>query len=133
MRKKPSNSKGFTLIELMIVIAIIAMLASVAIPSFIKAREKTQATICVKIQREMEGAKAQAAIENRWDSGTSFGTLGGAYQTTLASYIKSGGALAKSLPSGATRPICPLGFSIYWNGIDETVTCQSFLPSHTPF
>gem|GEM_PF-3913495 len=118
--------------ELMIVVAVIGMLAAIALPSFMKAREKTQATICIKMQREMEGAKAQAAFENKWNSSSSFGSLGGDYQTVLASYIKTGSALGKTLASGAIRPICPLGFSIYWKSIGQPVNCQSGLASHTP-
>ena len=132
MRKRTRNSNGFTLVEVMIVIAVIGLLAAIALPSFIKAREKTRATICVKMQREMDGAKAQAAFENNWNSSSSFGMLGGDYQTILASYIKTGSALGKTLASGAIRPLCPLGFSIYWNSIGQPVTCQSGLASHTP-
>ena len=121
---------GFTLIEVMIVVAIIGLLTSIAIPNFIRARAQTQATVCLQIQKAMAGAKAQAALENKWDNNTSFGSLGGVYQKTLAEYLKAGGGLSDTLPSGAVRPTCPAGFDIYWNAIGDDTQCQSGLATH---
>ena len=60
MRKK----EGFTLVEIMIVVAIIALLAAIAVPSFVKARTKSQDSACVNNLRLIEGAKDQYGLEN---------------------------------------------------------------------
>ena len=56
--RKQSNEKGFTLIELMIVIAIIGILAAIAIPNFITYRDKAFCTSVEKDAASMQGALA---------------------------------------------------------------------------
>jgi prepilin-type N-terminal cleavage/methylation domain-containing protein len=65
MRKKA----GFTLVEIMIVVAIIGLLAAIAIPSFVRARETTQQNTCINNLRQFDGAKDQYAIENNKSTG----------------------------------------------------------------
>jgi len=55
--------KGFTLVEIMIVVAIIGLLAAIAIPSFMKARTTSQKNACINNLRQIESAKDQYAIE----------------------------------------------------------------------
>ncbi len=55
--------KGFTLVEIMIVVAIIGLLAAIAIPSFMRARTTAQANACINNLRQIEGAKDQYALE----------------------------------------------------------------------
>jgi prepilin-type N-terminal cleavage/methylation domain-containing protein len=54
---------AFTLVEIMIVVAIIGILVAIAIPGFIKAREESQATACKESQVKFSGARMQYAME----------------------------------------------------------------------
>jgi prepilin-type N-terminal cleavage/methylation domain-containing protein len=64
MLRKLNNKSGFTLVEIMIVVAIIALLAAIAVPNFLRARKRSQATAILEEMRLIDGAKDQYAIEN---------------------------------------------------------------------
>ena len=57
------NKKGFTLVEIMIVVAIIALLAAIAVPSFINARAKSMQSSCFNNMRLLDGAMQQYALD----------------------------------------------------------------------
>ena len=57
------NKKGFTLVEIMIVVAIIGLLAAIAIPNFVKARQKAQQEACIANLRQIEGATQVWAVD----------------------------------------------------------------------
>jgi prepilin-type N-terminal cleavage/methylation domain-containing protein len=78
---------GFTLVEIMIVVAIIALLAAIAVPGFLRARKRSQASRVINDLRLIDSAVDQYAIENNKTSGTTVETA------DWTQYMKSGSAL----------------------------------------
>src|SRR5205807_9694114 len=93
MKNRTSRKSGFTLVEIMIVVAIIGLLAAIAIPNFVKARTTSQANACINNLRQYDGAVQQYALENKRDSSSTY------TMALLQPYIK--------LTSAANLPSCP--------------------------
>ena len=99
--------KGFTLVEIMIVVSIIILLAAIAIPSFIRARQRSQASTTINGARQLDAAVDQWAIENGIDNGVAV-TL-----PSLAVYVKPGSAFELALTS--SNPTDALGNDYTFN------------------
>jgi len=111
LNKLQSRRGGFTLVEIMIVVAIIALLAAIAVPSFLRARKRSQATSTLETLRMVDGAKDQYAIENAKGPSVTPAPV------DLAPYVKSGSKLYTLLIAG-TAPADALGATITVNTID---------------
>ena len=65
MKLSTNKKSGFTLVEIMIVVAIIGLLAAIAIPNFVKARTSSQQKACIANLKQIDGGKATWAMENK--------------------------------------------------------------------
>ena len=65
MKVKTSRKGGFTLVEIMIVVAIIGLLATIAIPNFVKARDTAKMNACINNLRQIDGAVQTWALETK--------------------------------------------------------------------
>jgi prepilin-type N-terminal cleavage/methylation domain-containing protein len=72
-KKLQTKHAGFTLVEIMIVVAIIALLAAIAVPGFLRARKRAQASKILNDLRMIDGAVDQYAIETGRKSGDAVG------------------------------------------------------------
>jgi prepilin-type N-terminal cleavage/methylation domain-containing protein len=93
MQIKTNKTAGFTLVEIMIVVAIIGLLAAIAIPNFVKARENAQLNSILNNLRIIEGAKDQWALESKKGTGDSADWT--TTTTGIGGYLK--GATVKSV------------------------------------
>jgi prepilin-type N-terminal cleavage/methylation domain-containing protein len=88
--KLSKNRGGFTLVEIMIVVAIIALLAAIAVPNFLRARKRSEASRVLEDLRMIDSAIDQYAIENNLPSGSAVAWA------AVKSYIKTGTDLYSS-------------------------------------
>jgi prepilin-type N-terminal cleavage/methylation domain-containing protein len=104
----PSRKGGFTLIEIMIVVAIMGVILGLAIPNFLKARLRARQQMCIENLSQIETAKQLWGIENGKREGDepAEGDLVGA-----SSYLKK-------------KPICAGGGSYTFKPIGESAICN---------
>ena len=93
LRKLTTKHAGFTLVEIMIVVAIIALLAAIAVPNFLRSRKRSQATQVLEDLRIIDSAVDQYAIETNKNSGATVAWA------DVQNYVKTGTRL---YASGAT-------------------------------
>ena len=90
----------------MIVVAIIGLLAAIAIPSFVKARNTAQQNGCINNLRQIDSGKEQAALAEKW------GDSGVASTATVNLYVK-----------GNTTPVCPAGGAYIYMAMNTSPFC----------
>jgi prepilin-type N-terminal cleavage/methylation domain-containing protein len=102
---------GFTLVEIMIVVAIIALLAAIAVPGFLRARKRSQATRVLNDLRMIDAAVDQYAIETNRSTGNTVNTADWTQYLKKGSVLYNGGksilATAYGVQTVDTIPTVP--------------------------
>ncbi len=115
MRNRKASRRGFTLLEIMVVVFILGILITIAVPSWMNARSRAQARTCSANLRQIHQAKEMHALANRLPDGTPV-----QMSDLVPQYLQA-------------EPFCPAagGAAYTVNPVGTAPTCPTGLPNHT--
>src|SRR5205085_11494311 len=129
MKKQNPNRGGFTLVEIMIVVAIIALLASIAVPGFLRARKRSQASRIVNDLRLIDSAVDQYAIENNKLTGSTVNTTDRSiYMKKNANLYNTAADLFGNTYGAQTVDSLPKVPANTWNTLSDVASTAFFSP-----
>ncbi len=104
---KLSKKKGFTLIEIMIVVLIIGILMAIAVPNFVQARNTSRTNSCIASLKQVDTGKEQWAMDFKKTTGDV-----PVWADIVPTYVR-------------TQPTCPAGGTLAVNAIGTLPTCTT--------
>jgi prepilin-type N-terminal cleavage/methylation domain-containing protein len=119
-----AKKRGFTLVEIMIVVAIIGLLAAIAIPNFVKARTTSQQNACINNLRLVDAAKQQWALEQRKQTTDTPASSGSDLQPYLGRGVNG------ELPTCPVDPGNSFASSYTVNNVGTSPQCQILTATH---